>query len=319
MLASFGNLYPLVLDSSETEGTGLMNPSIIIIDNKIYCNIRHTNYTLFHSEKKLFHHQYGPLQYIHPEDDMHLRTNNFICILNNNYNIESCYKIDTSQFDKEPLWDFVGLEDGRLVYWDNKIYLTGVRRDTTINGQGRMELSEINVNNKEINRFRIPTPFDNDTYCEKNWMPILDKPYHYIKWSNPTELVKYDPINCITIQSKLNDTFIVNYPDFRGGSQVISFIENESKYYLAITHEVWLFNNKLGRKDGKYMHRFLLWDDNFNLIKISDAFSFMNGEIEFCCGIAIHNNNCLITFGFQDNAAYLLEIEFNKIKKMFFN
>ena len=40
--------------------------------------------------------------------------------------------------------DFIGLEDGRLLKWNDKYYLTGVRRDTTTNGQGRMELSAEN-------------------------------------------------------------------------------------------------------------------------------------------------------------------------------
>ncbi len=38
----------------------------------------------------------------------------------------------------ESMWSFAGLEDGRLVNWNNNIYITGVRRDTTDYGQGRM-------------------------------------------------------------------------------------------------------------------------------------------------------------------------------------
>ena len=37
------------------------------------------------------------------------------------------------------------LEDARLIKWLNKYYLSGVRRDTTPNGVGRMELSEIEI------------------------------------------------------------------------------------------------------------------------------------------------------------------------------
>jgi len=46
-----------------------------------------------------------------------------------------------------------------------------------------MELSEIEITDtevKEISRLRIEAP-DVNSYCEKNWMPILDMPYHYIK------------------------------------------------------------------------------------------------------------------------------------------
>ena len=38
---------------------------------------------------------------------------------------------------------FVGLEDARVVRWNNQLYICGVRRDVYDNGQGRMELCEI--------------------------------------------------------------------------------------------------------------------------------------------------------------------------------
>ena len=45
-----------------------------------------------------------------------------LCLLDNDtLSIKTYYKIDTSQLDVEPLWDFVGLEDARLVKWDDKI------------------------------------------------------------------------------------------------------------------------------------------------------------------------------------------------------
>lgn len=145
----------------------------------------------------MFQHQWGPLTYVHPENDMHLRTTNYYLELDSNLNVVRHNKIDTSKFDTyDPMWDFVGLEDARIVRWNEKLYITGVRRDTTTNGQGRMELSEIQVNSDsvvEVSRFRIPPPKDPNSYCEKNWMPVIDKPFHFVKWCNPTEVVKVDP------------------------------------------------------------------------------------------------------------------------------
>ena len=46
-----------------------------------------------------------------------------------------------------------------------------------------------NVNNGFINRNRIEVP-DINSYCEKNWMPILDEPFQFVKWTNPTEIMK---------------------------------------------------------------------------------------------------------------------------------
>lgn len=303
-----GNIYPLILPSELTSGTGLMNPSICInSDGKCIVNIRHVNYTFYHSEQKLYQHQYGPLTYVHPEQDMHLRTWNWYCELDENFEISKFSNIDTSTFDTyEPMWDFVGLEDARVFEWDEKLYISGVRRDTTTNGQGRMELSEIVVNEsevKEVSRFRIPPPQNPDSYCEKNWMPIEDLPYHYVKWSNPTEVVKVDPENetCETVHIGIP----INLPrDIRGGSQLISW----NDHYLALTHEVWLFNSEVGRKDAVYRHRFILWDKHWNIVKHSDDFSIMSGHVEFSIGMVKKDNEFLVTFGFQDNVAYLLRV-----------
>ena len=302
-----GIIKPLLVDPQSTNGTGLMNPSVFIDNNHIRVNIRHVNYTLFHSEGKKFHHYWGPLQYIHPENDCTLTTVNYFGELTEDLDLVNVHKVDTSTLDVKPLWEFVGLEDARVFRWEDKLYISGVRRDTTTNGVGRMELSEIELTDnsvKEISRWRIPAPGEDKSYCEKNWMPILDIPYHYIKWSNPTEVVKVDPIKktCVTVHLDDSKT-IANICDFRGGSQVISW----NDHYLAVIHEVRLFNSELGRKDGRYFHRFVLWDKNFNIVKFSELFDFMEGDIEFCCGLAAINSEFIVTFGFQDNAAFVLK------------
>ena len=302
-----GSLHPLVIPSELTNGTGIMNPSIYIEDGKVIVLIRHVNYTFYHSEAKLFQHQWGPLTYVHPEHDMHLRTENYYCELDENYNITRYNKIDTSEFDNyEPKWEFVGLEDARIFKWNDKLYTSGVRRDLDTIGTGRMELCEITVSPdavKEVSRFRIPPPNDPNSYCEKNWMPILDLPYHYVKWTNPTEVVKVDP-ETQTCQTTSMSERISLPRDIRGGSQVISW----GDYYLAVTHEVDLFKSEVGRKDAKYLHRFIVWDKDWKIIAHSKDFDFMDGHVEFCVGIAEQGDDFLITYSFQDNAAYLLKV-----------
>lgn len=312
-----GSIHPLIIPSELTNGTGLMNPSVFIDGDKVRLILRHVNYTFYHSEKKLFQHYWGPLTYVHPENDPYLRTINYYCELDpSTYEIVRFNKIDTSKFDTyEPMWDFVGLEDARLFKWGGKLYTSGVRRDLDTIGTARMELCEIEVGDSdvtEVSRFRIPAPQNAQTYCEKNWMPVLDKPFHYVKWTNPTELVKIDPFNknCDTV-SVYQNSYFQNLPrDLRGGSQVIKV----GKHYLACTHEVMFFNSEVGRKDGIYLHRLVIFDEDFCITKISQEFSFMGGHVEFCCGLARHNGSLLFSFGFQDNASYLLSVPEKQIE-----
>jgi len=303
-----GSIHPLIIPSELTNGTGLMNPSIYLDGDQLLVNIRHVNYTLYHSEQKRFQHRYGTLQYLHPENDRKLRTWNYFGVLNPDLALKQITAVDTTRLDVEPIWEFVGLEDARLFRWDNKMFLSGVRRDTTTNGQGRMELSELSVKTnivREIKRTRIPAPGANASYCEKNWMPILDQPYHYVKWSNPTEVVRFDPATGITETVHLDETkFISGQPDFRGSSQVIPY----GDLYLALIHEVDLFKSEHGEKDANYKHRFLVWDRSWNIVKFTDAFTFMNADIEFCCGAAFVGDDLLLSFGFQDNAAFILRM-----------
>ena len=316
ILEQGGSIHPLLVPSSSMIGTSLTNPSIFRNkDNQLIVNLRNINYVLYHAENGVNEHIWGPLCYLHPENDITLTTYNILCNLNEKLEIESHSIVDASLLDEKPLWEFVGLEDCRIVEWDNKFFLSGVRRDTTTNGEGRMELSEILIkNNKsvEIKRQRIPAPGNNSSYCEKNWMPILDKPYHYVKWTNPTEVAKFDPVTGICETVILTEYQDLKAADLRGGSQVIPFED----HYLALTHETYLFKSEAGRKNVSYKHRLVLWNQDFHIVKISEPFSFTGCEVEFCCGLCDYNDSLLMTFGVQDNAAYLLEAPKHIIKKM---
>jgi hypothetical protein len=305
-LNSGGRIAPVIIPAEVTGSTGLMNPSVFIdSDGDILVNLRHVNYTFYHAENsKRFPTIWGPLSYLHPEHDQRLVTENYFLRLNDDLEVTDYTKVEMLNLH-EPIWEFVGLEDARVVKWDDEYYLTGVRRDTTTNGQGRMELSKISLDKKswkvnEVSRRRIPTPDLIDTYCEKNWMPVLDQPFHFVKWTSPTELVvaheDYTERKALTTEA-------ANVGEQRGSSQVIPW----GDHYIAISHEVGLYLNYLGQKDGLYTHRVCVWDKSFNLIGVSNKFSFLNGMIEFCVGLAQKDNKVLISFGFQDNAAFILE------------
>lgn len=306
-LENGGSIHPLLTPSSYLKGPSLTNPSVYNDNGKILVNLRNINYTLYHSEKKKFEHQWGPLVYIHPENDIRLRTWNIVCELDENMRIKRYNHIDTSKHPDKELWEFVGLEDVRVFRWEGKLYTCGVRRDLDTIGTGRMELCEIEITDsgvKEISQHRMPAPGDDKEYCNKNWMPILDMPYHFVKWTNGTNVVRYDIETNTTesvIQKEWKDLGCI---DLRGGSQIIPF----GDYRICLTHETFLYQSPAGRKDGDYKHRFIVWDKDWNIVKVSKRFSFMNAEIEFAVGMCEYKDDYLITFGFQDNAAYLLKV-----------
>ena len=336
-----GDILPLIIPNELTNGDGLCNVSIFVEENgDIILNIRHVHYTLYHSTvNQKYYCGWGCLAYLNPEDDMTLTTGNYLCKLNSDLQIEYFNKVDTSKNDIKPIWEFVGLEDARVFRWEGKLYICGVRRDTKSNGEGRMELCEIDWNKDncvELSRLRINPP--EFTHLEKNWMPVLDKPFHFVNWPNPTKVYKVNPnnitqekvdsgiINIIPSEVAINKTQKItvdndyiskgnkmNAPlSLRGGSQVITL----GNYYVCCVHETHWWNNELGCKDASYNHRFIFWDKNWNYVKISEPFKFMDGQIEFCCGMAEKGDDLLITFGFVDNAAYILKMPKTVLDKL---
>lgn len=317
-----GKIYPITLPKELTGETGIMNPSIYNYNGRILMNIRHVNYTLYHSEGKKFPHQFGPLAYIHPENDVTLTTYNIMCELDANMNVISAGRIDTSELDTEPTWNFIGLEDGRLFSWDDRLFLCGVRRDCyDEHGKGRMEMQEIvqleDGSWKEIARHPIPAPPPDETYCEKNWVPVLDMPYHFVKWTNPTEVIKFNIDEGTTETVVLDESKKIPMPrDIRGGTQILPIDNGERR--IAITHEVDLGRDTFGRKDGHYVHRAIIWDNDWNIVHHTQEFHFMGTQtdpvtgnqfhIEFATGLMFGKNAVYISYGLQDNATYVLEI-----------
>ena len=308
---------PIYIDGKDSNGTGLCNASIIYSENKLRVILRNVEYTLYHAENEgKYHSRFeGTLSYYHKDNDLNLRTTNFYLELNKDtLEINKYNKVDTSKLDVKPIWNFIGLEDVRLTFWDNKYYMCGVRRDTTINGQGRIEMSEIKINNdnvKEINRNRIEVS-DKSSYCEKNWMPIKDKPYTFIKWCNPVEVVVVDLENKKATSIHKSDKILDLPHDIRGGSQLLPWIDNT---YICIVHECKFiprgFNNQ---KDANYYHRFIIWNNDYSIKYISEPFNFMTAKIEFCIGMEQVDNNIIILFGFQDNCCYGIKILKDKLE-----
>lgn len=273
------------------EGYINTNPSIYNDNGRLLMNVRCVNYILHHSLK--YPSWSGQLQYIHKENDVRLASENYIVELDKDLNEVSAKYVDMKLNTKPGGFNFHGLEDGRLLRWDNKLYLSGVRRDTTVNGQGRIELTEIEERDttyEEVSRYRIEVP---NTYCEKNWMPILDQPYNYMRWIDE----KVDINNLVIDEEK--------YDRFRGNSHVIRYKD----CYIGLMHSFDMTRKFFGEKHCRYENYFVMWDDNFNIISISEPFRMFNESyVEFTCGICMYNDDLLISFSDTDNACFLLKV-----------
>lgn len=318
-----GTVVPILIPSKVSEGWGITNPSILVKGDEILVNLRCVEYALIHSDKhQKFWSRWGPLTYSHAENINALKTFNVLYKLNSEtLEVEHYARIDTSKLDTEPQWTFHGLEDVRLAFWNRKLYGIGVRRDVKPNGEGRMQFQEVEYSfdeelhyAKEISRNRIEPP-DRNSYCEKNWMPILDRPFEFVKWTNPTEIVKADLEKNDSTQQHLSGKTISIERDLRGGSQVIKWNDG----WLAITHELIMksHENPFNHKDACYLSRFVYWDSEWSIKKTSPPFSFLDGRIEFTTGMDhLNEENVIITFGMSDSSAFTVRMTKSLIEKL---
>jgi hypothetical protein len=56
------------------------------------------------------------------------------------------------------------------------------------------------------------------------------------------------------------------------------------------------------------MQRIVVWDKDWNIINWTQDFTMMLGQIEFVSGMCFHGDNVLISFGYEDNSAFVLKI-----------
>lgn len=305
-----GAVTELELPAEHSSGLGVCNPSLFLDGDKILCNIRRVNYIFHTNYNGVWQSWYGPSCYHHPDNDVTLTTENYFCELDSNFLVkpETVRHVDYSKFWTKPKWEFIGEEDCRIVKWDGHLYLTGCRRDTENTGISRMELSEIDGDGVEVNRYRVPAPGDDKSYCEKNWMPVLDMPYHYVKWCNPVEVVRFFPEEMRTETVYLSDKIDMKSADpvrdLRGNSQVVTV----GNYRIAHVHEVSLWRNRYSEKNAIYYQRFIIWDLDWNFVALSPRFFFMGFEIEFGVGMVYKDGCFYVSFAVYDNAAFVMRI-----------
>lgn len=318
-----GRISPLVipLDRDIVKECAIFNPSIINMGGRLLVNLRISNVLFYFVPTSAIPYTYGPLQYIHPENDVCLETRNYLCEVDSEtLSIREYARIDTSMFDTDPLYGFHGMEDGRLVCWNGILYLTGCRRDDIDkDGTCRMNIQQIRYDDGipvEVKRMRVPTPRDIPSYCEKNWMPFADRPFEYVRQTWPTETVKYDPERdaCESV-STMPGIERPHLPDVRGSSQVIRFDDKN----IALGHTTFLWKTANGMKDAAYRNHLLAWDKDMRLVGCSQPFKFLEEGTCFCCGVCRFNDDIIISFSREDNSAFLLSMPMRVMEDLLYD
>ena len=163
----------------------------------------------------------------------------------------------------------VGLEDMRLFNVGHILFASATVRQLRQDGLPEQVCVEIASNGYLENMKRLT---HEPLACEKNWMPIVD---HSHRWMYRADEITDGHGSNLKFDCKWDIGAL------GGGTQVIPFHQG----YLAIVHEA---RQIPGRPTRYYLHRFVSWDADFNIVKISKPFGFHEKTIEYAMGLCWH-------------------------------
>ena len=280
------------IDFTPDENWIPLNPSIINRDGELLAIVRTVNYRIDEYGRYLIRGLAdGSVNNSNP-----INTRNFLVGLDNDLNLMPSVMYELDHLDVMPEIPayplVVGLEDMRLFNVGHILFASATVRQLRQDGLPEQVCVEIAENGYLENMKRLTHA---PLVCEKNWMPIID---HSHRWMYHVDEITDGHDSNLKFDCKWD------IGACGGGTQVIPFYQG----YLAIVHEA---RQIPGQPTRYYSHRFVSWDEAFQVTAISKPFGFHEKTIEYAMGLCWHpdEKRLVISYGFKDCEARLATID----------
>lgn len=274
-------------------------PSICFLNDDIYINVRIVSYLITESG-------------CYDIKNNHITSKNKLIKLDKNLNVKDNYILNyNTAYDDY----YEGIEDVRLISYDNKLYFNGVRpigKDSEF--KIVMEHGFVDFDTKSVNSKFLS--FDKQNKIEKNWVLFNydNELYHIYGWS-PLLILKLK-----TDESIENEESIIRLSEVKRIAMPVIFNEiRGSTNGTIILDEIWFICHIVSHEEKRhYYHMMVVLDLNtLELKKYSNLFTFNKINIEFCLGLDFYDNNFYITYSTMDNTSNLGIISYEKMQKYF--
>lgn len=270
------------------------NPSITLWNNDYWMIQRTVNYSI---------REDGSYQ---TKNNGSIRTRNFLVKLNPSLSVTKFKEISLPDNWGDPVWNLVeGFEDCRLFVRNNELWCSTTVREKHPSGLCQIYLMKIENPESDNPKFSQPTymPGPNPQQHQKNWMPLNPvSDAYFVYTADPTLVIDRDSRVIISKKSP------IAAENFRGGGQVIGFGDG----YLAIVHE------SIDRQGNlrEYIHRFIWFDEDFQLKTISPRFKINGERIEFAAGLTTNTSEdrIIVSYGANDGTSWLIELDADSVK-----
>ena len=270
------------VDFKPPVGWRAMNPSVTVHDGEIWVSQRCVNYELVDGE------------YRTPPDEP-ITSRNFMLRLHSGTLLMMSEEEIGEPAGLPQKYDLVlGFEDPRLFTFDGKMYRIATVRQCHPGGLCQQVVEEIRGDYFGF----IPT-----ARHEKNWMPI-EGSGKFIYSCDPTRIIAMDGEQV----AEWHPSIAARH--FKGGSQAICF----GRGWLAIVHSVI----QRSSTERCYTHRFVWFDDKYNMRRYSHPFYLNKKGIEFVAGLAYHpaGDKLLISYGVDDRESWIATVNPEEVSKL---
>lgn len=279
------------------ENWNALNPSVVMHKGKLLVIQRTVNYTIIDGV-------------YHTPNNAPITTENWLLEIDQDtFDIVDAKRIYHPVDWPSPVYgEVLGFEDCRATTIGDQLWISATIREAS--GRGMCEIVTAKVmpsfsGEYILAHWNIQNHIRPDHH-QKNWMPIINHgDYRFIYATYPTTLLNSE-MGHITIPA----TKEFECSNHRGGSQVIFFEDG----WLCLTHEV-----EYTGRIRNYLHRFVYFDRNFKIRRVSDRFKMSSCPIDFVAGMCWSNDlrgTLIISAGVNDNSSWLFEISSAEVSRL---
>jgi hypothetical protein len=264
-------------------GWSLFNPTLLNNNGKLVGLVRSSNYTM------------KGMQYIMPPADKGvIRTISIFVEYAPDFSVAASHALADPDYPRTT-FAVDGLEDCRLYARGDALYVSAtVRNFAPYDGNCRIGTARLDTAGKRYCELEVPAA--PGSQHEKNWMPVIGQDcwLYACNQNDKTFLARRKGVNWELVST---GPAPIVARSFRGGAQLVPF----GGGYLCAIHEVTHGDNR-----RTYEHRFVWFDDQLRVKKLSAPFYFRNKrQIEFAAGLAVIGDQVVLSFGYQDKEAWL--------------
>jgi glycosyltransferase involved in cell wall biosynthesis len=280
------------------------NPSICKTKDGYNVICRAVNYT-----------QVGARDFTTNDERGVFRTKNFLLHYDANWQLLSCQEIlDNPSRAKIRSCNVEGLEDCRLVEVGEKLWFTCTTSDTNPTGQRQISLCRLGKGDgRTVAVEKLIPLLGPDPYrCEKNWLPFVKEGKIHLMYSYDPLIIYQPDIGTGQCETVVSEKPAYDLSHFRGSAGSIPFEDGS----LVLVHEV------LQQSDFQriYFHRFVYYDQQGKIKKVSKPFTFQHFGVEFCCGMTLDHqgNELILSVGIEDREAALYFVSLKTIQELLY-